>query len=116
MNIYVASQNDLAACDKIGPQTAKRIIQLRDEVLSGAQAPLTVKELAAVRLSEEQWQAMIDDGIISIDLPEASAEKEVTDGASVGTLTQQNLMDLFKSMKEANESLRLPFNMRPCKE
>ena len=70
MNIYTASIikiNDLATIANVGSPSAKKIVQLRDEVLAGKHAPTTVQDLTSIRLSMEDWQSLIDIGTIKID-------------------------------------------------
>ena len=78
MNIYTVSSNDLATIANVGPSSAKKIVQLRDEVLAGKHAPITVQNLASIRLSVENWQSLIDNGTISIDLPQLKELKKLT--------------------------------------
>ena len=70
MNIYTASIikiNVLATIANVGSSSAKKIVQLRDEVLAEKHAPITVQDLTSIRLSVEDWQSLSDIGTIKTD-------------------------------------------------
>ena len=75
MNIYTATESELTTLDKIGKETAKKLINLWNEVKHGMRAPLTPKDLAEVRLIETEWQDSIEKSIVSLDLPPDFVEK-----------------------------------------
>ena len=66
INLYTCTQADLESLNKVGPDTASKIIALRQEVIGGLREPLQVADLAAVRLSVEEWQGFIDNDLLSI--------------------------------------------------
>ena len=69
INLYTCSQADLESLNKVGPDTASKLITLRQEVLGGLLEPLQLTDLAAVRLSVEEWQGFIDDDLLSFSYP-----------------------------------------------
>ena len=69
INLYTCSQADLESLNKVGPDTASKLIALRQEVLGGLREPLQLTDLAAIRLSVEEWQGFIDDDLLSINYP-----------------------------------------------
>ena len=69
INLYTCSQADLESLNKVGPDTASKLIALRQEVLGGLREPLQLTDLAAVRLSVEEWQGFIDDDLLPITYP-----------------------------------------------
>ena len=83
MNIYTASEAELATLPKIGNDTAKKLVNLRNEVRHGMQKPLTPKDLAEVRLKESEWQENVDQGKIKLDLPPDYIEKGASGGAKL---------------------------------
>ena len=54
MNIYTASDAGLTSLEKIGTETAKKLINVLNEVKHGLRAPLTPNDLAEVRLTEAE--------------------------------------------------------------
>ena len=56
MNFYTASEADLASIEKVWETTAKKLLNLRNEVRIGTRPPVTVKDLAEVRLPVAEWQ------------------------------------------------------------
>ena len=95
MNIYTVSSNDLATIANVGPSSAKKIVQLRDEVLAGKHAPITIQDLASIRLSVENWQSLIDNGTISIDLPPVKGAEKV-DPSQPKYMTHAEMMDAIR--------------------
>ena len=69
INLYSCSQADLESLNKVGPDTAAKIISLRQQVIAGMKEPLQVEDLAKIRLSVEDWQGFIDEGLLTINLP-----------------------------------------------
>ena len=66
INLYTCTQADLESLNKVGPDTASKIIALWQEVIGGLREPLQVADLAAVCLSVEEWQGFIDNDLLSI--------------------------------------------------
>ena len=75
MNFYTVTESELTTLEKIGKETAKKLINLRNEVKHGIRSSLTPKDLAEVRLTEADWQDSIDKGIVSLALPTEFVEK-----------------------------------------
>lgn len=67
VNVYTCTQADLESLHKIGSQSAVKIIALRNEVLAGQRPHITIEDLVAIRLSQQEWQDFIDSGSFSID-------------------------------------------------
>ena len=78
MNLYTCSQADLETLEGIGPKSASDIIALRNEVLAGQRPKITVTHLAQIRLQTENWQAFIDQGLLSITF-HASVDPDQTE-------------------------------------
>lgn len=66
INVYTCSQADLETLTGVGAKTAAAIIALRKEALEGKRPPLSIHDLAAIRLTPEEWQQFINDGLLSI--------------------------------------------------
>lgn len=66
INVYTCSQADLETLTGVGAKTAAAIIALRKEALEGKRPQLTIHDLAAIRLSPEEWQQFINDGLLSL--------------------------------------------------
>ena len=74
MNLYTSSVTEIGSLRNVGPATAKRIVDLRHKVFAQEHRPLSPEVLGAlpgVRLSAQEWQALLEDGIISLQMPEA---------------------------------------------
>ena len=69
MNIYTATEAELSTIEKIGSSSAKKLINLRNEVIHGVRGTLTPKDLAEVRLTEGEWEEKIKKGEISLEMP-----------------------------------------------
>ena len=82
---YTCTQADLESLNKVGPDTASKIIALRQRVIGGLDEPLQVADLAAVRLSVEEWQGFIDNDLLSITYED---------------LADPNLDQVFEQMEE----------------
>ena len=50
LNIYTASEEELAGLEKIGQSSIQRIVELPAKALTGEHEPLTVMYLAKIRL------------------------------------------------------------------
>lgn len=68
-NLYTCTKKELVSLPDIGNASADKILLLREEVINGTQPPLTVQDLATVRLTEEVWQNFITEGKLSIEFP-----------------------------------------------
>ena len=79
LNFYTASEAQLASLDKVGAGTAKKLINLRNEVKHGMRDTVTVADLAAVRLSEAEWSNFIKEGKLSLEMP-----ADFVEGATAG--------------------------------
>lgn len=66
IKVYTCSQADLETLTGVGAKTAAAIIALRNEALEGRRPLLTIHGLAAIRLSPEEWQQFINDGLLSL--------------------------------------------------
>ena len=75
INIYTASEEELAGLEKIGQSSIQRIVELRARALTGEHEPLTVMDLAKIRLPADYWQGLIDAGILSIQMPPTAKPK-----------------------------------------
>ena len=75
MNIYTVSEEELAGLEKIGQSSIQRIVELRARALTGEHEPLTVMDLAKIRLPADYWQGLIDAGILSIQMPPTAKPK-----------------------------------------
>ena len=53
INLYTATQADLQSLHGIGPKSASEIVALRNEVLAGHRDPLSILDLAEIRLQPE---------------------------------------------------------------
>ena len=74
MNLYTSSVTEIGSLRNVGPATAKRIVDLRHKVFAQEHQPLSPEVLGAlpgVRLNAQEWQALLEDGIISLQMPEA---------------------------------------------
>ena len=69
INIYTASEEELAGLEKNGKSSIQRIVELRARALTGKHEPLTVMDLAKIRLPANYWQGLIDAGTLSIQMP-----------------------------------------------
>ena len=76
INIYTASEEELAGLEKIGQSSIQRIVELRARALTGEHEPLTVMDLAKIRLPADYWQGLIDAGILSIQMPPTAKPKQ----------------------------------------
>ena len=62
-----------------GPATAKRIIDLRRKVFDGEHPPTTTEHLGALPgacLDQRNWQVLLDDGTIILQIPKVIPERE----------------------------------------
>ena len=59
MNFYTATEAELSTTEKIGASSAKKLINLRNEVVHGIRSTLTPKYLAEARLTEGEWEEKI---------------------------------------------------------
>ena len=75
INIYTASEEELAGLEKIGQSSIQRIVELRARALTGEHEPLTVMDLAKIGLPADYWQGLIDAGILSIQMPPTAKPK-----------------------------------------
>ena len=66
INVYTCSQADLETLTGVGAKTASAIIALRKEALEGKRPQHNIQDLAAIRLSPEEWQQFINDGLLSL--------------------------------------------------
>ena len=70
VNLYTASEKDLRTLHSIGPASAQKIIELRD------QESLSFQALAFLtRIPEQQWHAWLQQGIISMVKPQITQEE-----------------------------------------
>ena len=53
MNFYTWLREQLAALEKVGAATADKLIDLRDETITGLRDPLTVQDLSNIRLKAD---------------------------------------------------------------
>ena len=83
INIYTCSQADLESLRNVGPKTASKIISLRNEVKTGQHQPLTVHDLADIRLTQEYWQSLIDVNFLSITFLKPEAVDPYQTGTTV---------------------------------
>ena len=67
MNIYTCSLEQLADLDKVGTGTAIKIVELRDSVIEGQRDQITVKDLAAARLTVVYWQDLVYKNVLDIN-------------------------------------------------
>ena len=73
MNLYTSSLTEIGSLRHVGPATAKRIIELRQKVFANEQPPLSPESLGALpgsRLDQRDWQTLLDDGTITLQIPE----------------------------------------------
>ena len=75
INIYTASEEELAGLEKTGQSSIQRIVELCARALTGEIEPLTVMDLAKIRLPADYWQGLIDAGILSIQMPPTAKPK-----------------------------------------
>ena len=75
INIYTASEEELAGLEKIDQSSIQRIVELPARALTGEHEPLTVMDLAKIRLPADYWQGLIDAGILSIQMPPTAKPK-----------------------------------------
>ena len=75
INIYTVSEEELAGLEKIGQSSIQRIVELPARALTGEHEPLTVMDLAKIRLPADYWQGLIDAGILSIQMPPTAKPK-----------------------------------------
>ena len=75
LNIHTASEEELAVLEKIGQSSIQRVVELPARALTGKHEPLTVMDLARIRLLAEYWQGLIDAGTLSIQMPPTSKPK-----------------------------------------
>ena len=66
INLYTATQAELQSLHGIGTKSASEIVVFRKEVLAGHRDPLTIHDLAKIRLKPETWQQFITYGLLSI--------------------------------------------------
>ena len=74
MNLYTSSVTEIGSLRNVGPATAKRIVDLWHKVFAQEHQPLSPEVLGALpglRLNAQEWQALLEDGIISLQMPEA---------------------------------------------
>ena len=79
LNFYTASEAQLASLDKVGAGTAKKLINLRNEVKHGLPDTVIIADLAEVRLSEAEWSNFIKEGKLSLEMP-----ADFVEGATAG--------------------------------
>ena len=60
IDIYTASEEELAGLEKIGQLSIQQIVELRARDLTGEHEPLTIMDLAKFRLPADYWQGLID--------------------------------------------------------
>ncbi|MCG8034644.1 MAG: hypothetical protein JAZ03_21075 [Candidatus Thiodiazotropha taylori] len=113
MNIYTASVNDLATVKGIGKGSANKIVDMRDKVLIGQQEPLTVEDLSSIRLSPQEWQTLVDDGTISLQLPEPGRgngqRPQFVTHAEMQTCMENILSKYSKELKSYMQEVRSQF-------
>ena len=98
LNIYTASEEELAGLEKIGQSSALRIVELHARALTVEHEPLMVMYLAKIWLQGDYWQGLIDAGTLSIQLPPTSKpiHKPVSE--------QRNTMnEVIMGLKQLNE-------------
>lgn len=113
MNIYTATEAELASIEKIGEVSAKKLINLRNEVRLNIRRPLTSEDLAEVRLTKRIWETKLEEGEVSLDLPpnfvrsvgtEETKEKQASAMASEYVTTTQ-LEGVMKTITESHQEM-----------
>ena len=69
MNIYTVTEPELGTTENNVASSAKKLINLINEVMHGVRGTLTPKDLAEVRLTEGEWEEKIEKGEISLEMP-----------------------------------------------
>lgn len=82
MNIYKCSEADLAGIQKVGQESARKIVALRNAVLAKQRQPIEVADLVLIRNTEEYWQEKIASGVISLKYPSDNGQVAEAKGAT----------------------------------
>ena len=79
MNLYTSSLTKIGSLRNVGPATAKPIIDIKRKVFERELPPITTEHLAALpgaRLDQRDWQVLLDNGTITLQIPEVTPERE----------------------------------------
>ena len=71
------SEQQLFDLHKVGPDTAARIVEHRDLVIAGQADPITVPDLASIRLSVDYWQNLGDTKVIDLEPPTGLSKPKI---------------------------------------
>ena len=104
INLYTCTRTNLEALHKVGPDTASKLIGLREEVLAGHRPTLQLADFVAVRLTAEEWQDFIDalPGLLEDETKEtetATTETELPKEASFQGKVSQSITLLAKTLE-----------------
>ena len=100
MNLYTSSLTEIGSVRHDGPATAKRIIDLRQKVFAKEQPPLSPESLGALpgsHLDQKDWQALLDDGTITLQMPEQIPD-EGPEPDTEAALKQMMMIDEAKTV------------------
>lgn len=79
MNLYTSSLTEIGSLRNVSPATAKRIVDLRYKIFAQEHQPLTPEVIGALpgtRLNAGDWQALLDDGIITLQIPKVPPSRD----------------------------------------
>ena len=95
---------------KVGPDTAARIVEHRDLAIAGQADPISVTDLASIRLSVDYWQDLVDTKVIDLEPPtgllKPKIETEKTEAAT--SIMEKRISD--KLQNKFDKSLKIYFD------